>query len=421
MELLHELGETIAQRYRILGILGEGGSGTTYRAQDLQTGQLVALKALSLHQVDDWKAIALFEREARVLATLDYVGIPRYLQSFQVDAPGDRYFYIVQQLADGESLATLVNKGWHATEAQVRDIAVQILEILVYLHQQKPPLIHRDIKPQNIIRRDDGRVFLVDFGAVQQTYHSTLARSSTVVGTFGYMAPEQYTAKAVPATDLYGLGATLLFLLTHRSPAQLPTDRLTIDFRSHVQISERFADWLEKMLEPDVDERFGNAKEAIAVLQGKRKLRPKVESFPKRKPFFKLAMAAIAVAVIVNHIKYPYLIPGVLGFAPTEVHEAIDKGDVETVRYYLDRGVDVHVRKGKGFTLLHQAVSIDDKEMVEFLIAKGANVDVGDKYGRTPLCQVRSLGIAKVLIANGADVNAEDRSGVNPLLLSRWA
>ena len=126
MELLHELGETIGQRYRILGILGEGGSGTTYRAEDLQTGQLVALKALSLHRVADWKAIALFEREARVLATLDYAAIPRYLQSFQVDAPGDRYFYIAQQLAEGESLATLVNQGWHATEAQVRDIAIQI-------------------------------------------------------------------------------------------------------------------------------------------------------------------------------------------------------------------------------------------------------------------------------------------------------
>ncbi len=81
-------------------------------------------------------------------------------------------------------------------------------------------------------------------------------RGSTVVGTYGYMAPEQFRGQAVPTTDLYGLGATLLFLLTHRSPAELPTDRLKIDFRSRVQISEDFADCLEKMLDPDVEERF---------------------------------------------------------------------------------------------------------------------------------------------------------------------
>jgi serine/threonine protein kinase len=204
MELLHKPGESIAQRYRIVDILGQGGSGTTYQAQD-RRGQRVALKALSLHRMTDWKMMELFEREARVLAQLNHPAIPRYLEYFHVDTPQDRSFYIAQQLAPGQSLAVLVQKGWRANEEEVRRLAAQILEILVYLHELTPPVIHRDIKPQNIIRREDGQVFLVDFGAVQDTYHNTFMRGSTVVGTYGYMAPEQFRGQAVPTTDLYGL------------------------------------------------------------------------------------------------------------------------------------------------------------------------------------------------------------------------
>ena len=99
-----------------------------------------------------------------------------------------------------------------------------------------------------IIRNDDGRVFLVDFGAVQDVYNNTLLKGSTVAGTFGYMAPEQFRSLAVPASDLYGLGATILYLLTHRSPADLPQERLKRSFRAHVNISDRFADWLETIM-----------------------------------------------------------------------------------------------------------------------------------------------------------------------------
>jgi len=254
MELQHDSGEIIAERYRIIEVLGQGGVGTTYSAEDLNNGQHVALKALSLKGMSSWKTSELFEREARVLSVLDHPGIPQYIDYFQVETETNRRFYIAQQLAPGKSLAILVESGWRTKVAEIKDIAIQILEILVYLHQQTPPVIHRDIKPQNVIRDEKGRVFLVDFGAVQDTYHSTFARNSTVVGTFGYMAPEQFRGQAVPTTDIYGLGATLLFLLTHRSPADLPQDRLKLDFRSRVQISEEFADILEKMLEPDVED-----------------------------------------------------------------------------------------------------------------------------------------------------------------------
>jgi len=270
MERQHQPGDIIAQRYRIIDILGQGGIGITYAAEDLKTAERVALKAVSLRRMDDFKVLELFEREVRILAQLNYPAIPRYLDYFQVDKRRNRFFYLAQQLAEGQSLAALVEKGWHPDEAEVRHIATQILEILVYLQQLTPPVIHRDIKPQNIIRREDGKVFLVDFGAVQDVYHNTVTGGSTVVGTYGYMAPEQFRGQAVLATDLYAVGATLIFLLTQKAPADLPHRKLKIDFRPHVQVAKQFANWLERMIQPVAEDRFLSAEEALAVLRGEK-------------------------------------------------------------------------------------------------------------------------------------------------------
>ncbi len=164
----------------------------------------------------------------------------------------------------------------------------------MYLQQLTPPVIHRDIKPQNLIRQDNGRIFLVDFGAVQDTYNNSIAGGqdtynnsiaggSTVVGTFGYMAPEQFRGQAVLSTDLYGLGTTLLFLLTGKSPADLPHHQLTINFHSAVQLPKRFAAWLERMIEPISTARFPSAVEALVVLQGKQPLPPRASTFKQPK------------------------------------------------------------------------------------------------------------------------------------------
>ena len=267
MEKNHQQGEIIGARYSILYILGQGGIGITYAAEDLKTGEKVALKAVSLRRTDDLKVLELFEREARILAQVQHLAIPRYIDYFEVGKRRDRVFYLAQQLAEGQSLARLIENGWHPSATEVRWMANQILDILVYLQQLVPPVIHRDIKPQNIIRRDDGQLFLVDFGAVQDVYHQTITGGSTVVGTYGYMAPEQFRGKAVLATDLYGLGATIIYLLTSKSPTDLPQRKLKIDFRSHVRINKQFADWLERMIEPVAEDRFSTAKEALAVLR----------------------------------------------------------------------------------------------------------------------------------------------------------
>lgn len=416
MTSTHLAGEMIGDRYRILNVLGEGSSGITYRAEDVQSGQQVALKALSLRCMGDWKAMELFEREARVLAQLDHPAIPRYQDYFQLDTEYDRAFCIVQQLVEGRSLAELVQTGWRSTESEVRRIAEQILEILIYLHSLTPPVIHRDIKPQNLIRQANGQIYLVDFGAVQHTYYSTLMRNSTVVGTFGYMAPEQFCGQAGAATDLYSLGATLLFLLTHRSPAELPTDRLKLNFRSRIQVSLMFADWLEQMLEPDLNDRFPSAQAALTALRTRQPM-AKPSRSRSGKTVLGVGAATIALIAGLNHFKYPLL--SAIGFTPRAMYEGIMYGDYDTVKAYLERGVSANAREYQDHSPLHWAVTNNQPKIALLLIARGADVHAKyDSDGHTVLHMAMlhsGKDITRVLIEHGADINARDNFGYTPL------
>jgi eukaryotic-like serine/threonine-protein kinase len=274
--------EILVNKYQIIDILGQGGVGITYRAKDIETDSIVAIKALSLKRAKDWKAIELFDREAKILSQLNHPAIPQYIDSFQVDTEidavdsrstsfRDRQYYIVQTLAKGESLFDAVESGWKSTIDEAKNIAIQVLEILIYLHALHPPVIHRDIKPQNIIIDDDGKISLVDFGAVQDTYY-TVTGGSTVVGTYGYMAPEQFRGQAYLSTDLYGLGTTLLYLLTGTDPAVLPQHKLKIDFHAFVSLPADFANWIDRLLEPEPSRRFRTAELALAVLNGRSNL-----------------------------------------------------------------------------------------------------------------------------------------------------
>ncbi|MGB7057200.1 MAG: serine/threonine-protein kinase [Geitlerinemataceae cyanobacterium] len=272
MNGLHQPDDIVANRYRIVAPLGCGTMATTYEAEDLTNCQRVAMKVVSFRETTEWKVLELFDREAKILQNLDCPGIPKYLNSFQEETQDDRRFYLVQELVSGQSLAELVEKGWRPQEKEIQNIARQILKILEYLHSFTPPVIHRDIKPENIIRRPDGKIYLVDFGAVQEVYRNTLTRGGTFVGTLGYMPHEQFRGQVVAASDLYALGATLLFLLIGKSPAELPQKRLKIHFRDRISVSPDFADWLEKMLEPSVEDRFRSAREADLASPSSKKI-----------------------------------------------------------------------------------------------------------------------------------------------------
>ncbi len=408
MESPHNVGDIVEGRYQIQKILGEGGCGTTYQALDQESGNSIALKVLSFSQTSNWKNIELIEREAQVLARINHPAIPSNLDYFQVDSDTDRCFYLVQQLAEGQTLAALVESGWRSSESIVHPIAIQLLDILIYLHRQAPPIIHRDIKPDNIIRSSEGKLFLVDFGAVQDAYQSTFLRRSTVVGTFGYMAPEQFQGQAVPSSDLYGLGATLIFLLTNRSPAELPVERLKIKFRDRISLSDTFADWLEILLEPDIEDRFSSARAALKFLEENRRKKTKQKKSLSPSLFLVgTGVAFIAVAAGITNHRYPIL--NAFGFS-ANIHSSIHSGVIE-INQYLAAGGNPYGRDRNGRTLLHTAVKEKEVGLTKMLIDKGIQIDARDKSGMSPLHYASSIKIIDLLLANGADINAQTTQG----------
>ncbi len=258
-------------RYEVQQLLGKKAGRRTLLARDLQTQELVVIKLLSFGSDFEWDSLKLFEREAETLKNLAHPSIPGYLNYFEVNLPTIKGFALVQTYIPAQTLEQCLQTGRTFTEAEVKQIAKALLEILVYLHGLYPPVIHRDIKPSNILLGDRsgnsiGQVYLVDFGSVQ-TVLAAETGTRTVVGTYGYMPPEQFGGRTVAASDLYSLGATLIYLVTGNHPADLPQKDLRIQFEQVANLSPSFSNWLKWMIEPSLEQRLSSAEQAIAALE----------------------------------------------------------------------------------------------------------------------------------------------------------
>lgn len=262
--------EIIQNRYQLKQKLGDNTARQTWLAIDLESpdNTQVVVKFLAFGGQIQWENLKLFEREAQVLKQLNHSHIPKYRDYFCID---DRslWFALVEDYIPGASLKELLAQKQKFTEKQVRKIAEDILNILAYLHQLKPPVLHRDIKPSNLILGEDEQIYLVDFGAVQDTAAKE-GGTFTVVGTYGYTPIEQFGGRAVPASDLYALGATLIHLLTGIAPADLPQKDFRINFKGKVSISSGFVRWLEKLTEPALEKRLATVEQANITLENYR-------------------------------------------------------------------------------------------------------------------------------------------------------
>ncbi|MEP6516524.1 serine/threonine protein kinase [Microcoleus vaginatus] len=272
----------LKERYAIQQCLGKNGGRQTLLARDLQTQELVVIKILTFSADFQWDDLKLFEREATTLQSLSHPAIPRYLDHFEFQTPKTKGLALVQSYIEAKSLAEWVESGRNFNQKKIKQIANNLLKILIYLQHQNPPVIHRDIKPSNILLADRsplkqkhsalnkggwlGEVYLVDFGSVQ-TLAAREGSTVTVVGTYGYMPPEQFGGRAVPASDLYGLGATLIYLVTGVHPADLPQEDLRLNFEPKIAISSDFVDWLQWMTEPDLNSRLTTADRALKALE----------------------------------------------------------------------------------------------------------------------------------------------------------
>ena len=271
-----------AGRYAVVRVLGEGGQATTFEAVDKRAGKLVAIKRFRVRGAGSWKEVELAEREARVLASIDHPSLPRYVDHFE--EAGE--LFLVTLAIEGESLRSIKRRGAAFSEADAVRLIGDAADALGYLHGRAPPIIHRDIKPSNVIRRPDGSFAFIDFGAVRDRLKPE--GGSTVVGTFGFMAPEQFQGRALPGSDVYAVGATVISMLTGRDPEQLPHRGLSIDVPTALggsRVSPALVRALASMLDPDPDVRPASLDPLLAELgreragQGTRRASP-----PKHEP-----------------------------------------------------------------------------------------------------------------------------------------
>jgi serine/threonine protein kinase len=208
-------GQILNTRYRIVGLLAQGGFGAVYRAWDLNLNAPCALKE-SFDTLPE--AVRQFAREASLLANLRHLNLPRVTDHFSLPGQGQ---YLVMDFVEGEDLQALLDQaGGPLPEAQVLAWITQICDALSYLHSQNPPVIHRDIKPANIKITPHGQAMLVDFGIAKVFDPSAKTTRGAWAVTAGYSPPEQYGhGGATDArTDIYALGATLYALLTGQEP-----------------------------------------------------------------------------------------------------------------------------------------------------------------------------------------------------------
>lgn len=268
--------QLLNHRYQLLERLAENAGQQTWLAIDCENEphDYVVVKLLAMNPQMQWEHAKLLEREAQILGKLDHPYIPKYRDYFMVDqVSGSRFSWLclVQNQVPGKSLQQLLDQGYRFTQVEVEAIASEVLSILSYLHSFNPPILHRDIKPSNLMRDEEGHIYLIDFGAVQEQA-ALEGVTFTVIGTYGYVPMEQFGGRAVPSSDLYALGASLIHLLTGVSPADLPQVNGRIEFASSVGIDPALVNWIRKLTEPNVDDRLPTADRALDALRNRSSL-----------------------------------------------------------------------------------------------------------------------------------------------------
>lgn len=254
-------------RFRLLRLLGTGGAAHTWLAEDTTSGEQLAVKELRLVKSSRTKQIELFERECSILKEVRHPQIPHFIDTIVERGDETLSLFLVQEFIKGPSLQQLIDGEHRFSHHEVVAIMKSCLAPLIYLHEREPQLFHRDLKPSNIIVRPSGECVLIDFGAVREAVRDENANGSSIVGTFGYMAPEQFQARAYAATDLYGLAATALHLMTGMEPARFELIRLKPDIHPFLEADPHLTAILDILLEPSPEDRYSSARSLFKALE----------------------------------------------------------------------------------------------------------------------------------------------------------
>jgi len=215
----------VKQRYRIIGLVGSGGMGAVYKAEDTQLGnRLVALKEMrqgGMNAQELQQAADAFRQEATMLARLQHPNLPSIFDHFEEHGR----WYLVMSFLEGETLKDYLSRHpmGKLSLNEALQIGIQLCTVLGYLHQQRPaPIVFRDLKPANIMRTSDGHIYLIDFG-IARHFKPDQTRDTAHYGSAGYAPPEQYgQAQTTPRSDVYSLGVVLHQMLSGYNPSAAP-------------------------------------------------------------------------------------------------------------------------------------------------------------------------------------------------------
>ncbi len=229
----------LAKLYHDIEKIAKGSQGTMLRAKDAGDHD-VAIKVFDIGEADSLKSIELFEREINTIKSLHFKGVPEYIDTIK----SDRYIYLIEEYIPAPSLEKRMKNGERYSFEQIETILIHGAQILRELSACVPPVIHRDIKPANLLVDDDLNVFLVDFGVVASIAQNSTAM--TFAGTAGYLAPEQLYGRVTPAADVFGLGMTMIHLISGVSPCDIKMNGTEFDLESC--ISPKIPAWFVSVL-----------------------------------------------------------------------------------------------------------------------------------------------------------------------------
>ena len=256
-------------KYKILTELGEGGMSRVYLAHDIRLNKQWAVKELRTtgDSVNDRVISLSFIKEANLMKQLDHPFLPRIVDIVNQDGK----VYVVMDYIEGRSLATILETYGSQPQQSVIDWGLDLCIALDYLHTRTPPIIYRDMKPANVMLRPDGTVRIIDFGIAREykeTMSGTRTDDTTILGTRGYAAPEQFggIGQTDPRTDVYCLGATLYHLLTGQSPADPPYEMYPIR-KFNPDLSPGLEKIIVKCVKQDPDARYQNCAELYYALE----------------------------------------------------------------------------------------------------------------------------------------------------------
>lgn len=299
-----EIGSLLDGKYKILNKIGQGGMSVVYLAMNEKANKQWAIKEMRKEKNKNYEIMKQsLITETNLLKELKHP----YLPSIADIIESDDTIIIVMDYVEGRPLSDILTEEGTIEEDKVADYAIQLCDVLDYLHSQNPPIIYRDLKPANIMLRPDGKITLIDFGTARK-YNYDSASDTTCLGTIGYAAPEQFAGETLrqtdARTDIYNLGATMYHLLTGVNPSEPPYELYPIR-----RWDESLSNGLEKIIlratRKDPDKRFNDCKEMSYALQHFRDLDDSYIATQKKKIFLFaasliLSFTFFSMAIVVN-------------------------------------------------------------------------------------------------------------------------